>query len=67
MEWIGNASDSSDSRLEGNKDVQEKGEEAETDPTILDAALRLLSGELSQHDETRGQVATDPVLRFADR
>ena len=66
MEWIGDASDS-DRRFEGNYDVQEEEEKTETDPTISDASFRLLSGELSQYNNTRGKMATYPELRFADR
>ena len=56
-----------DHRLEEDDDVQEEGQKGKTDPTILDAALRLLSGDIRRHDGTKGQMATDPVFRFAYR
>jgi hypothetical protein len=63
---IGGAS-RNDLRLEEDDDVQEEGQKTKTDPTILDAALRLLSGDIRRHDRTKGQMATDPVLRVAYR
>jgi hypothetical protein len=54
-------------RFEGNDNVQEEGEKTETDPTIPDAALRLLPGELSRRVGTGGEMAADPVLRLAHR